>query len=193
MQKKVLEYLENVCYSINRIEHKINFLIEKGGNMASINIELEALANDILVKNDMLKIPVDLVRIAENHNIDVYIQQLPKDVSGAIRYNKEKDKFQILLQKTDLNNRRRFTLAHELGHFFLDNEILRSDELHIDYLYRTAFSNEKDIEYFAGALLMDKGLLERLFSLNPSIKELAQTFDVSESAMTVRLSILGLI
>lgn len=193
MLKKVLEYFNNVWYSINRIGHEAEVLAEEGGKMASINMKLEALANDILVKNDMLKIPVDLVRIAENHNIDVYIQQLPKDVSGAIRYNKEKDRFQILLQKTDPDNRRRFTLAHELGHFFLDNEVLKSDELHIDYLYRTSFSDEKDIEYFAGALLMDRGLLKKLFFLNPSITELAKTFDVSESAMTVRLSILGLI
>lgn len=190
MFKKVLEYFSKSWYHLIRMNENR----EEGDSMSSVNKELETLANDILVKNDMLKIPVDLIKIANNNNIDVYYQELPTNISGAIRYDSKSNKFQILLQKKDSSNRQRFTLAHELGHYFLDSDVLKSDELHIDYLYRLAgYQDEKDIEYFAGALLMDKGLLEKLFIVNPSIKELAETFEVSESAMTVRLSILGLI
>lgn len=162
--------------------------------MSNINKKLETLASDILVKNDMLKIPVDLIKIANNNNIEVYYQRLPENILGAIRYNSTSKKFQILLQEKDPYNRQRFTFAHELGHYFLDSEVLKSDELHIDFLYRTTdYVDEEDVEYFASALLMNKELLEKLFAVNPSIKELAETFEVTESDMTVRLTTLGLI
>ena len=51
---------------------------------------------------------------------------------------------------------------------------------------------EKEVDYFAGALLMNKTLLEKLSKEN-TITELAEIFNVSVSAMTVRLDILGLL
>lgn len=161
--------------------------------MARINKELEEFAQDILVKNDMYKIPVDLINLTNVLEIDVYEQELENKISGAIRYSKEEDKYTILLNKKDNINRRRFTLAHEIGHYFLDKETLESDEIHVDVLYRCTDEKEKEIDYFAGALLMPKGLVEIMYEDNPSISELAEIFEVSESAMTVRLDILGLI
>lgn len=161
--------------------------------MARINKELEEFAQEILVKNDMYKIPVDLISLANILNIEVYEQELENKISGAIRYSKEDKRYTILLNKKDNNNRKRFTLAHELGHFFLDKELLESDEIHIDILYRCSDEKEKEIDYFAGALLMPKRLIEIMYEDNPSISELAEIFEVSESAMTVRLDILGLI
>ena len=52
---------------------------------------------------------------------------------------------------------------------------------------------EKEVDYFAGALLMNRTLLEKMHKENDSIKELAEIFNVSVSAMTVRLDILGLL
>lgn len=161
--------------------------------MARINEELEEFAQDILVKNDMYKIPVDLIGLANILNIEVYEQELENKISGAIRYNRDDKKYTILLNKKDNNNRKRFTLAHELGHFFLDKDLLESDEIHIDILYRCSDEKEKEIDYFSGALLMPKRLIEIMYEDNPSISELAEIFEVSESAMTVRLDILGLI
>lgn len=161
--------------------------------MAKINKELEEFAQDILVKNDIYKIPVELIELANTLNIEVYEVELENKISGAIRYSKEEDKYTILLNKRDNINRKRFTLAHELGHYFLDREVLMSDEINIDILYRSTDEKERDIDYFAGALLMPKGLVEIMYEDNLSISELAEIFEVSESAMTVRLDILGLI
>lgn len=161
--------------------------------MSNIKIELEDFAQDVLVKNDMYKIPIDLISLANNNNIDVYEKELEDKISGAIKYDKEKNKYIILLNKNDHYNRKRFTLAHEIGHFFLDKEILESDEIHVDILYRNSDEKEKEVDYFAGALLMPKRLIEIMYKDNPTISELAEIFEVSESAMTVRLDILGLI
>ena len=99
--------------------------------MSKIVDEFEELTENILINNDMFKVPVDVVKIAKLNSIKVYEGNLDKNVSGAIRYNKEKDYFEILVNKNDTRQRKRFTIAHEIGHFFLHKEILMSDEIHI--------------------------------------------------------------
>lgn len=170
--------------------------------MSKINKNIEELTSSILLNNDMYKIPVDVIKIANANDIKVYEGDLERKVSGAIRYNKEEDKFDILINKNDARVRQRFTVAHELGHYFLHQDFLKKEDVHIDIMYRTVGKNEAEIEeekarerevdYFAGALLMNKMLLEKIRNEN-TIDELAQIFDVSVSAMTVRLDILGLL
>lgn len=167
--------------------------------MSKIIDKFEELTSNILINNDMFKIPVDVVKIAKLNSINVYEGNLEKNVSGAIRYNKETENFEILVNKNDTRERKRFTIAHEIGHFFLHKEILMSDEIHIDIMYRMPNDDEeqkrreKDVDYFAGALLMNKTLLTKMYNENNTITELAEMFDVSISAMTVRLDILGLL
>ncbi|MBE6146930.1 MAG: ImmA/IrrE family metallo-endopeptidase [Firmicutes bacterium] len=187
--RKVLEYLTNLWY------HFIRNNKEGGNDMSEINKKLEAMANDILVKNDMLKLPVDLVQIAEKNKIEIYHADLPINISGAIKYNGKTEKFQILINENDPFKRQRFTLAHELAHFFLQGEELKEKQgLHFDTLYRRNFDhNEVQVDYLAGALLMEKDMVTKLYKINSSAKVLASVFQVSESAMTVRLMKLGLI
>lgn len=171
--------------------------------MSKLNQELEELTSNILLNNDMYKIPVDVVKIANSNDIKVYEGDLDKKVSGAIRYNQSEDKFEILVNKNDVKVRQRFTIAHEIGHYFLHQDFLRKEELHIDVMYRVTGKNENEIEeekarerevdYFAGALLINKTLVEKMYKENNSIQELAEIFNVSVSAMTVRLDILNLL
>ncbi len=161
--------------------------------MSKVNEYLEELTSDILMANDMYRIPADVIKIAKANDIDVYEGDLDKKVSGAIKYDNSTKKFAILLNKNDIKTRKRFTLAHELGHFFLHKEILIDDEVHIDTMFRMPDEKEKEVDYFAGALLMNRTLLEKMYQETKSIAELAEIFEVSVSAMTVRLDILGLL
>jgi Zn-dependent peptidase ImmA (M78 family) len=161
--------------------------------MSKIINELEELSTNILMNNDMLKIPVDVLKLAKLNDIRVYEADLEKNISGAIRYDKETKKFEILINKNDSPVRQRFTIAHELGHFFLHKEILENEKIHIDIMYRMPDEKEKEVDYFAGALLMNKILLEKMYDEDTSILDLAQLFKVSVSAMTVRLDILNLL
>ena len=171
--------------------------------MSKINQELEDLTSEILMNNVMYKIPVDVIKIANSNDIKVYEGDLDKKISGAIRYKKDENEFEILVNKNDMKSRQRFTVAHELGHYFLHRDFLKDEEIHIDIMYRTINNDkvnleeikrrEKEVDYFAGALLMNRTLLEKMHKENSSIKELAEIFDVSISAMTVRLDILGLL
>lgn len=189
MIKKILEYITNLWYAISENNNR------EGDIMAKLDLKLEREASDILCANDMLKVPVDLIEIANKNNIEVYYENLPTDISGAIRYNEEKHKFQILVEKSEPEYRQRFTLAHELAHYFLSGkELLCNKEIHFDTKYRKEKNNEEyKANYLAGALLMDKELVTRLYEVCTSIPTLARTFNVSESAMTQRLITLGLI
>ncbi len=167
--------------------------------MNNIKEYIEELTTQILLDNDMLyKVPVNIVKLANNYGIDVYEAELDNKISGAIRYNAENDKFEILVNKNNAEVRQRFTIAHELGHYFLHESILKSSDVHIDTLYRTSSETnittkeqEKEVDYFAGALLINKMAVEKIIS-NYSIEEMSEIFGVSSSAMTVRLNILEL-
>jgi Zn-dependent peptidase ImmA (M78 family) len=102
--------------------------------------------------------------------------------------------------------RRRFTIAHELGHFLLH----RNEELHVDERFPIGFRSElsskaldaAEIEanQFAAELLMPSTLLiDHVRSLSSigdaetAVSQLAHLYEVSEQAMTIRLSALGLL
>ena len=156
--------------------------------------KLEVMAKNILIDCDMLnKLPVNLLEIARINNIDVYYKELPDDVSGAIKYDKNTQKFKIIIKSSLPRTRQRFTLAHELSHYFLNKDTLMSEELHIDTLYRKDTESETNIDYLAGAILINKELVEDLYSITTSISSLANAFLVSESAMRVRLIVLGIL
>ncbi len=76
--------------------------------------------------------------------------------------------------------RRRFTYAHELAHFLLHKEHI-GDGLRENPLFRSILSNQQEIE--ANKLAAD--ILMPL----PILNELAEIFDVSRSAMLIRLGI----
>lgn len=168
--------------------------------MSKINQKLEDLTSEILLANDMYKVPVNVIKIANGNKIKVYEGDLERNISGAIRYNKKEDRFEILVNKNDVTSRQRFTIAHELGHYFLHKDFLKDEEMHVDTILYRADSEkdeedkrrEKEVDYFAGALLMNRTLLEKLRS-EKTITELAEIFNVSVSAMTVRLDIIGLL
>ena len=143
--------------------------------------EIEELTYHILFNYDMLVPPVDVVKIAEKNNIDTYeadLSEYDEPISGAIRYYKDKKKFEILLNKEDSIEQKRFTLAHELGHYYLHKDILESDEIHVDTMFKgnSKKFDEKDADYFAGALLMNKIALSKYYENAESLSELADIF-----------------
>ena len=89
--------------------------------------------------------------------------------------------------------KKRFTIAEELGYYILYEEKLKREEIHVNLIDKTINEEEKEVEYFAGALLVNKTLLENVYNSNSKILELAQLFKVSISSMTLRLNVLGLL
>lgn len=138
-------------------------------------------------------LPINLLEIANMNDIEVYYKEMPSDVSGAIKFDNSENKFKIIIKKNMSEKSQRFTLAHELSHFFLHNEILKSEIIHIDTLYMKDNIKESRVDYLASALLIEKNMIIELYKLNPSISELAEIFCVSELTMKLRLEILGVL
>ncbi|MEC4094016.1 ImmA/IrrE family metallo-endopeptidase [Myroides odoratimimus] len=91
-------------------------------------------------------------------------------------------------------NRQRFTIAHELGHYFLHKE--KNTSFEDTTFFRGAKINpiEFAANEFASAILMPEDLIKELISEGiRELGELAEEFGVSASAMKYRLEKLGYI
>ena len=162
----------------------------------------EALAEAMNFK----KAPVDVEKVAERLRLKLVYMNLGDDVSGLLI--SKGDSSVIAVQETNHPNRQRFTIAHEIGHFFLRHQFDPGEHVHVDRGHLITPRNSrsstgadpKEIEanQFAACLLMPSSLLSRRIkefkaeSLRDyHVSKLAEEFEVSEQAMTIRLSTLG--
>jgi Zn-dependent peptidase ImmA (M78 family) len=158
-------------------------------------IELEA--EKILETHSVRSIPVPIEEIAQKENIFIGVAEA-KDISGVL-LRKEGVAF-IALNSKEPSVRQRFTLAHELGHYFLHQNkntfIEYRDNKEQENGKQKIIRGPKEIEAnkFAAALLMPKKFLVRDVSeLAPTgvteahVTFLANKYGVSEKAMTYRL------
>jgi len=144
-------------------------------------------------------IPVDPFLIAEKLGITVREAEFNSDrISGMIENNH--GKVTIYIRGSDSASRKRFTLAHELGHYALH---MNNDNTFVDgyeIFERSDFSNytdrqkEKEANNFAADLLMPAERVKKMWPECLYSKELmAAKFKVSLQAMDIRLSMLGLV
>ncbi|MCZ4320297.1 ImmA/IrrE family metallo-endopeptidase [Aequorivita viscosa] len=170
--------------------------------------QIESIATQTLIDCNLLNAPIDLNRLAKRLNISIEEQDLDDDISGFLLKDKGKTTVGINMYHADV--RKRFTLAHEIGHFKLHNidspifvdysykgSMLRSKES--NKLFRSNRNNvnptmEKEANFFAANLLMPKILVKKeIEKLNNSLDydnkvwKLAEVFEVSTQAMDYRL------
>lgn len=152
----------------------------------------ERLLNDIWGE----KIPVDPVAIARSLGIQVLNAQLGPTVSGALSKEIGQDP-KILLNSDDSANRKRFTCAHEIGHFVKRFSNSPQEYEYVDLrsdLSSTGLDEEERFaNAFAASLLMPEKHVRRLHQAGLLDFEMALRFDVSAEAMQFRLKNLGLL
>jgi len=165
--------------------------------MISENIEIKAerVLNHLNIKNT----PVPVEEIASRAQIKIS-RASSKDFSGLLI---RKDGHALIgVNSDEAPVRQRFTIAHELGHFFLHP----NKDAFIDY--RNHKDNNKDAattikerqaNMFAAALLMPRKNLTKDFkniakglSDDEACVILASRYEVSDNAMKFRLKNLGL-
>jgi len=155
-----------------------------------------------LLKRFGATVPVDVYTMAQELGVAVVEESLDDSVSGFLVV--KNDKGIIAVNKNHHTNRRRFSIAHELGHFVLHR---KQAKLFVTNVYYRNGSSEKGVDpkeiqanAFAAALLMPENTLRELvgetaidLSDEERVKSLAAKFEVSLQAMSVRLSSLNLI
>ena len=159
--------------------------------------KIETKAQEILDILNIRSRPVPVEEIADRQKIK--ISRAPsKDFSGMLI---RKDGHALIgINGTEAPVRQRFTVAHELGHFFLHPQ----DDTFVDYRKELKDNDvkspkETEADQFAAALLMPKKFLEddvknldcKIIS-EKEIKILCNMYEVSDVAMTFRLINLNL-
>jgi Zn-dependent peptidase ImmA (M78 family) len=140
------------------------------------------------------RFPVDPVDIAYQLGIKVFSANIGSDVSGMLRQDEGLPP-EIYLDIADPPVRRRFSCAHELGHYM--RHVDKEDEIaFVDYRDGRARRGDDPEEVyannFAANLLMPEAEVRHVWAEQPSPVALARYFDVSIDAMTFRLKNLAL-
>jgi hypothetical protein len=98
----------------------------------------------------------------------------------------------IVLNGSGDSGRRRFTIAHEIGHFVLHPERCRPERG--GAVNEAGRREEREADAFAAELLMPEHLVrEAAREQGPDATRLAERFEVSRKAMQTRLRGLGLL
>lgn len=151
--------------------------------------------------------PFPYERITKDYkNLNISYLNIEDNVSGAILFDKASSTFNIFINSLKPKTRQHFTLAHELGHFFLHRQVILDDGGIVDgdktldgtkILFRLDDAKSTCLEVeannFASSLIMPKELVIEAWERLKNIEDCANIFNVSLLAMTIRLTKLGLI
>lgn len=153
------------------------------------------LARRIIEKHG-LSPPIDVRRLVKQH-ADLQIHQIPfRGVDGLCLNLKVPGKRpRVVINSDNPVNRRRFTLAHELGHIVIPwhmgsfVDCLDSDAVHSSTGYWAA---EEEANRFAAELLMPSSWVENQIELDLDLaathKSIAEICEVSAHAAGIRLA-----
>lgn len=172
---------------------------------------IERQARQLLGANRVVAPPVDVRLLARALGASIKEEASDSDVSGALF--RQQGKVLIGVNSSHSETRKRFTIAHELGHLVLHDDPVRIDHHYMEVgqkprmkpiAHRSQISSEardpREIEAnrFAAALLMPAPFLQRnlrgkrLPLTDAEIGQLSDQFEVSVQAMTFRLMNLGI-
>lgn len=157
----------------------------------SSDLEIEALASQTLKDYSLYQLPIDIFQLAKI--LEINLEPYP-DTEGGIMgmLIRNKNDFTIIYS-TRINNLGlyRFTIAHEIGHYFLPEHVeqaLKNGQHISNSKYKPWYEVEAD--YFATCLLMPKKLFKSEMSKFPdgldAIKALSQIFNTSITATAIR-------
>ena len=146
------------------------------------------------------QIPVPVVAIAQSH--DLFVSEIEMSGAGMEGYSgvltRLANGWSILVNKQDVPARKRFTIAHEIGHFLLHKNQPFADDFRLgETFYRPESTGEdvleKEANHFAANLLMPEDRIRQQWELLQRVDTMAEFFSVSDVSMTHRLKVLGII
>lgn len=158
-------------------------------------LQAERLAALKVIERFQQQAPVDVGGVAAALEVNVFAEDLGKNVSGILRRDDKlggKSGYVILVHTRHPLNRQRFTVAHELGHFVLHRDrVNAADVIEEDEFYR-AFPGpvEREANEFADDLLMPWSLINVI--TGDGVKDLptmAERLGVSKQALAIRLGL----
>jgi hypothetical protein len=146
----------------------------------------------IAIEQSQAHAPVKVVNLAHALGLKAYVEDLPSGVSGKLYRDSDAPAgWSISVNGGEAKVRRRFTTAHEIGHYLLHRDSVK-DSVEDDIFYRSGLSSKQETEAnsFAADLLMPWSLIQSLTEKGlKTAEELADALQVSQVAMNIRLGL----
>ena len=153
-------------------------------------------AEAALVRKHMSTVPVRVGDLARDLGLAVFRSPLPPSVSGMIQPRAGGNGYEIRINKYEVPERQRFTLAHEIAHFLLHKSDIKSGVVD-NVMYRSALTSRKEAEAnrLAADIVMPAQAVRDALHAHGGVaseataSQLASAFTVSLPAMRVRLGV----
>ncbi|MCI9093375.1 MAG: ImmA/IrrE family metallo-endopeptidase [Coprobacillus sp.] len=178
----------------------------------------EDTALNIFLATNRFEAPIDIEGILMTYGIPISSKDfseseakllkegIPEKIQGQVHV--EGDNIDIYynpnnsLEIGTKEERKRFTLAHELAHCILHADLVMAENGYIDYYRIDGVDNaqEKEANALAGSILMPKDVISELYeacrkeekSTLETIESLSAFFDVSKRVVKARIDYLNL-
>lgn len=156
--------------------------------------EIDNVVSDVLLQIGYSPLEYDLVQLVESTGLTVLESDFigRRSISAMLIYADKNNSGNptVYLNSFLSEDRKRFTLAHELGHYLLHDNTLSKFRLNIfDYCNNgESMSEENEVNYFASAFLVPEESLVALLRLIGTKTDLiANYFGVSSQVIKNRL------
>jgi len=128
-------------------------------------------------------LPIDVIAVAHYCGLHLHFRDdLPDKVGGLLYRGPVRDV--VVVNARHSHVRQRFTIGHEIGHWFFGDQGTSFEGIHRDYFN----DPERAVDAFAAELLMPEHMLRGEIASYAQLAPLAQRFGVSCSAMRRRLN-----
>lgn len=159
-----------------------------------IDAKTSTLLKTVFGDIDTIKLPIDLNKIAKHYRLKIKQGTFADErIEGAF----DRSSSTIFLSKEDSFEEKNFTLAHELGHYRLheelDRDVFTMYQMN-DLLERQGKDQREDqADQFAASLLMPKELVEELWPASGNdLDKMVEIFGVPRAVVEFRLELLKL-
>lgn len=143
-------------------------------------------------RNSVEMAPLDVEDLTDKLGITINLKSLRNDLSGIL-YKDDVDKWIIEVNQLHHKNRRRYTIAHELGHYILHKHLKDRFEDEIFFRGGEPSNEEYQANEFASCILMPEQKFRQLIKDGVNtIETLASEFQVSTIALRIRAKNLGM-
>jgi len=165
--------------------------------------DLVALAEEVVNHHSPTAGATDLLRIAEENDISIHFDQYGEEFDGVLEFANARFHIHVNLTRSGKHDseRARFTISHELGHFFIDEHrqaLMGGEAPHGSNcgLFDSADSTEElEADLFAANLLMPPSRFLAALRVRETpltaIKRLATTFRSSITATAIHYASIG--
>lgn len=167
--------------------------------------KIQTLVEKLLTDYGITEAPVPVYHIAKACGVRISAGYLEADFSGFLYRDSRQPVIGLNIRHSRV--RKNFTVAHELGHFFLHNQAQVQVDHEFHVLLRNDLSSqgtngpEREANFFAASLLMPKEFLKKDLEGkgyvdvvdDKFLRGLARKYGVSDQALLNRLKNLGYI